>query len=91
MLELVDPILEGLHEDPTNAILTLCRIYCTLVTGEFVPKDVAAEWAHIRFPHAAIAKARATYLGGLPEHYTGIDLDYAAANLRSLIAQQDRA
>ena len=91
MLESVDPILVGLPEDPTNAILALCRIYCTLVTGEFVPKDVAAEWAHLRFPHAAIAKARATYLGGLPENYTGIDLDYAAANLRTLIAQQDLA
>lgn len=91
MFASVDPILEGLHEDPTNAILTLCRIHCTLVTGEFVAKDIAAEWTHARFPHAAIAKARATYLGGLPENYAGIDLDYAAANLRALIAQQDRA
>lgn len=91
MLACVDPILLDLHEDTTNVILALCRIYCTLVTGEFVPKDVAAQWASARFPHAAIAKARATYLGGLPESYTGIDLDYAAANLRALIAQQDRA
>jgi streptomycin 3"-adenylyltransferase len=91
MLDSVDPIIVGLHEDPTNAILALCRILCTLVTGEFVPKDVAAEWAHARFPHPAIAKARATYLGGLPEHYAGLDVEYAAENLRALIAQQDRA
>jgi streptomycin 3"-adenylyltransferase len=90
MFDSVDPIIGGLHEDPTNAILALCRMLCTLVTGEFVPKDVAAEWTHARFPHAAIAKARATYLGGLPEDYTGLDLEYVAANLRALIAQQDR-
>lgn len=91
MVALVDPILEGLHEEPTNALLTLCRIYCTLVTGEFVAKDIAATWAHARFPHVALAKARAIYLGGLPEDYTGIDLVYVANNLRALIAQQDRA
>ncbi|MDA0183471.1 DUF4111 domain-containing protein [Solirubrobacter phytolaccae] len=90
MLASVEPILEGLHEEPTNAILALCRIYYSLVTGAIAPKGDAAAWAHARFPHVAIAKARAVYLGGLPDDYTGIDLDYAAANLRALIAQQDR-
>jgi streptomycin 3"-adenylyltransferase len=91
MLADVEPLLEGLHEEPTNAILTLCRIYYSLVTGGIASKGEAARWAHARFPHVALAKARAIYLGGLPEDYTGIDLDYAAANLRALIAQQDRA
>lgn len=90
MLASVDPILLDLHEDTTNVILALCRIYYSLVTGAIASKGDAAAWAHARFPHAAIAKARAIYLGGLPEDYTGIDLDYAAANLRALIAQQDR-
>ena len=31
------------------------------------------------------------HVAGFPEDYTGIDLDYVAANLRALIAQQDRA
>ena len=86
-----DPVLEGLDADPTSTILALCRIYCALVTGEWVPKGDAAAWAHGRFPHIALQRAQAVYLGGLPETYTGIDLDYAAGNLRALIAQQDRA
>jgi hypothetical protein len=49
---------------------------------EPAPRDARA--------HAAAAKARAGYLGGLPENCTGIDLDHAAAELRALIAQQDR-
>lgn len=91
MLASVDPILLDLREDPTNVILALCRIYYSLVTGAIASKDEAAAWAHARFPHVALQKARAIYLGGLPDDYTGIDLDYAAANLRALIAQQDRA
>jgi len=90
MLAGVEPILAGLHEEPTNAILALCRIYYSLVTGAIASKDEAAAWAHARFPHVALQRARAIYLGGLPDDYTGIDLDYAAANLRALIAQQDR-
>jgi streptomycin 3"-adenylyltransferase len=90
MLASVDPILEGLHEDTTNALLALCRIYYSLVTGAIASKGDAAAWAHARFPHVAINRARAIYLGGLPDDYTGIDVDYAAANLRALIAQQDR-
>lgn len=91
MLASVDPILEGLHEDTTNALLALCRIYYSLVTGAIAPKADAAAWAHARFPHAALQHARAIYVGGLPDNYAGIDVDYAAANLRALIAQQDRA
>ena len=91
MLASVDPILLDLHEDTTNVILALCRIYYSLVTGAIASKDEAAAWAYARFPHVALQKARAIYLGGLPDDYTGIDLDYAAANLRALIAQQDRA
>ena len=87
----LEPLLARLHEDPTTTILALCRIYCEAVTRETVSEDVAVAWAHARFPHVALARARAIAIGGLPDDYTGIDLDYAAANLRALIAQQDRA
>jgi predicted nucleotidyltransferase len=87
----VEPALTTLHADPTNTLLELCRIYCALVTGAVVPKAEAAAWAHARFPHDALRRAQLTYVGGLPERYEGIDLDYVAANLRALIAQQDRA
>ncbi|MBE2319666.1 DUF4111 domain-containing protein [Solirubrobacter sp. CPCC 204708] len=91
MLDTVEPVLLDLHEDTTNVLLTLCRIYYSLVTGDIASKGEAAAWALARFPHEALAKARAIYLGGLPENYAGLDVDYAAANLRALIAQQDRA
>lgn len=90
MLASVDPILLDLHEDTTNVILALCRIYYSLVTGGIASKDEAGAWAHARFPHVALHRARAIYLGGLPDDYAGIDLDYVGANLRALIAQQDR-
>lgn len=91
MFASVDPILLDLHEDTTNVILALCRIYYSLVTGGIASKDEAGAWAHARFPHVALHRARAIYLGGLPDDYAGIDLDYVGANLRALIAQQDRA
>ncbi|MDA0167827.1 DUF4111 domain-containing protein [Solirubrobacter taibaiensis] len=91
MFDTVEPVLLDLHEDTTNVLLTLCRIYYSLVTGAIAPKGDAAAWAHARFPHIGIQRAQAIYLGGLPEDYTGIDVDYVAENLRALIAQQDRA
>ena len=37
LLASVDPLVAELHEAPTRVILTLCRVYCALVTGELVP------------------------------------------------------
>ena len=91
LLASVDPLVAELHADPTRVILALCRIYCALVTGELVSEIDAATWTHARFPHIGIQRAQALYLAGLPEDYTGIDVDYVAENLRALIAQQDRA
>ncbi|MFU0507246.1 aminoglycoside adenylyltransferase family protein [Pseudaminobacter sp. NGMCC 1.201702] len=61
------PMLLGrLEGDERNVLLTLVRMWRTLATGEFVSKDVAAEWAMIRLPAepaAVIACAREAYLG----------------------------
>jgi hypothetical protein len=86
-----DALSARVHEAPTDVLLALCRIYCRLVTGELVDPADAAAWAHARFPHIALQRAQALYLGGMAEDYTGIDLDYAAENLRALIAQQNRS
>lgn len=59
-------LAESFAGDERNVLLTLARMWRTLVSGEFVPKDVAAVWAESRLPeeHAAVlADARRAYLG----------------------------
>lgn len=79
--ELVDPVppadvaratVAGLPElvadlpgDTRNVVLTLARIWLTLVTGEIRPKDAAADWALARLPpehRPVLAHARELYL-----------------------------
>ena len=50
MLEGVEDIRPGIEtgSDTTNGLLTLARIWFTLATGEFAPKDMAADWAIAR-------------------------------------------
>jgi predicted nucleotidyltransferase len=43
-------LLAALKGDERNVLLTLARMWHTLETGEFVPKDVAAEWAANHLP-----------------------------------------
>ncbi len=61
------PVLLGtLQGDERNVLLTLARMRRTLVTGEFVPKDVAVDWAAARLPSeqaAILADARESYMG----------------------------
>ncbi|MCX8999028.1 aminoglycoside adenylyltransferase family protein [Rhizobiaceae bacterium BDR2-2] len=59
-------LLATLEGDERNVLLTLARMWRTLETGTFVPKDIAAEWAEARLPAEAatvMADARAAYLG----------------------------
>jgi streptomycin 3"-adenylyltransferase len=59
-------LVGNLDGDERNVLLTLARMWRTLTTGEFVPKDVAAAWAAARLtPEGAvsIARARNGYLG----------------------------
>ena len=60
------PLLGRLQGDERNVLLTLARMWRTLVTKEFVPKDVAAQWAMPRLSDIAakrLAAAREEYLG----------------------------
>ena len=62
----LETLLEDLEPDTRNVLLTLARIWCTLVTGEIRTKDEAATWALERLPEAhrpTLAHARARYLG----------------------------
>lgn len=58
-------LIDGLQGDERNVILTLARMWRTLSIGDFVSKDVAAEWAAARLPvdsASVLAGARAAYL-----------------------------
>jgi predicted nucleotidyltransferase len=65
-------LLASLEGDERNVLLTLARMWHTLETGEFVPKDVAAEWAINRLPPedaAVLAVARDGYTGERKDHW----------------------
>jgi streptomycin 3"-adenylyltransferase len=52
--------------DERNVVLALARIWYSLVTGEIVPKDAAANWAIERLPvqhRSILLEARQAYLG----------------------------
>lgn len=70
MLDGLDGLLADLDGDERNVILTLARIWMTLVTGEIRSKDAAAGWALQRLPlahRAVLERARAIYLDQAPE------------------------
>ncbi|MDK1489823.1 aminoglycoside adenylyltransferase family protein [Sinorhizobium sp. 7-81] len=59
-------LISSLEGDERNVLLTLARMWRTLATGQFVPKDVAGEWAMSRLPAESamlVAHAREAYLG----------------------------
>lgn len=59
-------LIGNLAGDERNVLLTLARMWYTLETGTFVPKDAAAEWAlPLVSPEtaAALALAQAAYRG----------------------------
>ncbi|PJX27804.1 adenylyltransferase [Advenella sp. S44] len=89
------PALVGtLQGDERNVLLTLARMWRTSVTGEFVSKNVAADWAAASLPAeqaGVLVAAREAYLSGCESdwrnrqqelQYTVKSLhDYVLANL----------
>ncbi len=62
--------------DTRNVILTLARVWSTVVTGVIRSKDAAAEWALARLPEEErlpLARARAIYLGDEEERWDDIE------------------
>ena len=89
------PALTGnLSGDERNVLLTLARMWYTLETGKFAPKDAAAKWALARVsPQTApvLALAQAAYRGAVSDNWqSGLTLARQAAeelvqHVRSLI------
>jgi predicted nucleotidyltransferase len=60
-------LIGDLEADTRNVLLTLARIWCTLVTGEIRSKHEAADWALGQLPaehRAVLERARDLYLAG---------------------------
>lgn len=63
--DVLPALIETLQGDERNVLLTLARMWRTSITGEFVSKDDAANWAAARLPAeqaAVLADAREAYL-----------------------------
>jgi predicted nucleotidyltransferase len=61
----VPGLLDDLHADTRNVLLTLARIWTTLATGTIMPKDAAADWALAQLPlrhRPVLAYAKNLYL-----------------------------
>ncbi|MBC8953601.1 aminoglycoside adenylyltransferase domain-containing protein [Xenorhabdus sp. PB62.4] len=70
--DVLPDLIGTLQGDERNVLLTLARMWRTLVTGEFVSKDAAADWAAARLPAiqaTVLADARETYLRGCEEDW----------------------
>jgi streptomycin 3"-adenylyltransferase len=84
VVEGIDALVADADTDERNVVLTLARVWVTVVTGELVAKDAAADWALPRLPpdhRPVLARARAIYLGEEPERW-----DDLRAELRAHVA-----
>jgi predicted nucleotidyltransferase len=71
----IEAVVQDIDWDTRNAVLTLARIWCGVVTGDVQSKDAAAEWALPRLPpehRAVLARARGIYLGTEEEQWADI-------------------
>jgi len=67
MVDCVPSLMSDLADDTRNVLLTLARIWVTVVTGTIQSKDEAAGWALARLPGAhrpVLERARDLYLAG---------------------------
>ncbi|AJE47703.1 aminoglycoside nucleotidyltransferase ANT9 [Celeribacter indicus] len=66
-------LLDGLHGDERNVLLTLARMWHTASTGVFVTKDAAADWAIPRLSASdamTLDYARRAYLGEITDDWS---------------------
>jgi Domain of unknown function (DUF4111) len=85
-------LLDSLVGDERNVLLTLARMWRTAVVGDFVGKDVAAEWAapHVAEPaRSVLLDAGRAYRGELRDDWAtrGKEARHTADTLRDLVLQ----
>lgn len=68
----IPSLVADIAADPRNVVLTLVRIWSSIVSGQVLAKDAAAEWALPRLPvehRPVLARARDIYLGTRQEDW----------------------
>jgi predicted nucleotidyltransferase len=97
MVSDLDGLTEDLEGDTRNILLTLARIWQTVVTGIVDRKDRAAEWVQERLPsdyQHLMERARAMYLGWQPDEWTDLasetrtTADYMISQIRREVARR---
>ena len=89
MVSETDGLIDDVAEDTRNVLLTLARIWQTVVTSSIDRKDRAAEWAMERLPsdcQQLMERARAVYLGRQPDEWADLASD-ARAGADYMISQ----
>jgi predicted nucleotidyltransferase len=97
MVSDIDVFMDEFEGDARNILLTLARIWQTVVTGVIDRKDRAAEWAQERLPpgyQQLMERARARYLGWQPDEWTDLasearaGADYMISQIRREVARR---
>jgi Domain of unknown function (DUF4111) len=89
MVSEIDGLMDDVEADTRNILLTLARIWQTVVTGIIDRKDRAAVWAQKRLPsdyRQLMERARAIYLGWQPDEWSGLASE-ARASADYMISQ----
>ena len=72
----LDELVAGLEGDEANVILTLARVWTTVVTGEIHSEDAAADSVVEWFPEeqtSGLVRARGIYLGREDQGWDGLE------------------
>lgn len=83
-------LIDSIHGDERNVLLTLARMWVTASEGEMVPKDVAAQWAVARLDEgraSLLELAGSAYLGQVEDSWAGKQTELAGlvSTMRSAI------
>jgi predicted nucleotidyltransferase len=97
MVDDIDVFMDEFEGDTRNILLTLARLWQTVVTDIIDRKDRAAEWAEERLPsdyQPLVERARAMYLGRQPDEWTDLGsearacADYMISQIRREAARR---
>lgn len=93
MQDILPSLVDNLEHDTRNVLLTLARMWRTAVTGKFVTKEAAADWALPRVPiglREALVLARDGYRGTVEDDWSGrlCDARKAATHLCGNVRRQ---